>query len=166
MAEMIVVEDRNQDDMSRKAGCYLYTDTRLWLENDVVHRGDGPAVISPDGVERWYIRGKEITRNVNMFFLQNQWPARRSSCRGGRILGLEGLDRCCRQPKHATAAGQRLIVAAGLVAQEVEPFLRGQRLRALADLHHRAVRREAQMDQDFVRLHLVLPFYTPEPKPS
>ncbi len=77
MAEMIVVEDRNQDDMSRKAGCYLYTDTRLWLENDMVHRGDGPAVISPDGVERWYIRGKEITRNVNMFFFQNRWPARR-----------------------------------------------------------------------------------------
>lgn len=77
MAEMIVVEDRNQDDMSRKAGCYLYTDTQLWLENDLVHRGDGPAVISPDGVERWYIRGKEITRNVNMFFFQNQWPARR-----------------------------------------------------------------------------------------
>jgi hypothetical protein len=76
MIEMIVVEDRNQDDMSRKAGCYLYTDTRLWLENDVVHRVDGPAVISPDGVERWYVRGKEITRNVNMFFFQNQWPAR------------------------------------------------------------------------------------------
>lgn len=76
MAEMIVVEDRNQDDLSRKAGCYLYADTQLWLENGMVHRGDGPAVISPDGVERWYIRGKEITRTVNMFFLQNQWPAR------------------------------------------------------------------------------------------
>lgn len=77
MAEMIVVEDRNQDDMSRKAGCYLYADTRLWLENDMVHRDDGPAVISPDGVERWYIRGREITRDVNVFFFQNQWPARR-----------------------------------------------------------------------------------------
>jgi hypothetical protein len=77
MAEMIVVEDRNQDDMSRKAGCYLYTDTRLWLESGLVHRGDGPAVISPDGVERWYIRGKEITRDVNMFFFENRWPARR-----------------------------------------------------------------------------------------
>ena len=77
MAEMIIVEDRNQDDMSRKAGCYLYADTRLWLENDMVHRGDGPAVISPDGVERWYVRGKEITRNVNMFFFENQWSSRR-----------------------------------------------------------------------------------------
>ncbi len=77
MTEMIVVEDRNQDDMSRKAGCYLYADTRLWLENDQVHRGDGPAVISPDGVERWYIRGKDVTRDVNTFFFQNKWPARR-----------------------------------------------------------------------------------------
>jgi hypothetical protein len=74
MAEMIVVEDRNQDDMSRKAGCYLYADTKLWLENNVVHRGDGPAVISPDGVERWYIRGKDVTRDVTTFFIQNKWP--------------------------------------------------------------------------------------------
>jgi hypothetical protein len=55
---MTVVDDRNQDDMSRKAGCYLYVDTRLWLDNNLVHRDDGPAVIFPDGVERWYIRGK------------------------------------------------------------------------------------------------------------
>jgi hypothetical protein len=77
MAEMTLVEDRNQDDMSRKAGCYLYADTRLWLENGVVHRDDGPAVIFPDGVERWYIRGKEVTREVKTFFLQNKWPVER-----------------------------------------------------------------------------------------
>lgn len=73
MTGMTVVDDRNQDDMSRKAGCYLYVDTRLWLDNDVVHRDDGPAVIFPDGVERWYIRGKEITRDVKTYFLQNKW---------------------------------------------------------------------------------------------
>ena len=77
MAEMTVVEERNQDDMSRKAGCYLYADTRLWLENNVVHRCDGPAVISPDGVERWYIRGKEVTREVKTFFMQNKWSVER-----------------------------------------------------------------------------------------
>ncbi len=94
MAEMTVVEERNQDDMSRKAGCYLYADTRLWLENDVVHRGDGPAVIFPDGVERWYIRGKEITREVKTFFLQNKWPVERgldtpekAALFGARFLG-------------------------------------------------------------------------------
>ena len=34
---------------------------------------DGPAVIFPDGVERWYIRGKEITRDVKTYFFQNKW---------------------------------------------------------------------------------------------
>jgi hypothetical protein len=77
MTDMIVVEDRNQDDMSRKAGCYLYTDTRLWLENGQVHRIDGPAVISPDGVARWYVRGKDVTRDVNTFFFRNKWPTQR-----------------------------------------------------------------------------------------
>ncbi len=74
MAKMIIVEERNQDDMSRKAGCYLYVDTQLWLEHDTVHRDDGPAVISPDGVERWYIRGKEVTRDVKTFFFAHRWP--------------------------------------------------------------------------------------------
>ena len=76
MTEVIVVEERNQDDMSRKAGCYLYADTRLWLQDGQVHRGDGPAVISPDGVERWYVRGKDVTRDVNTFFFQNRWSAK------------------------------------------------------------------------------------------
>jgi len=84
MTDMIVVEERNQDDMSRKAGCYLYTDTRLWLENDLVHRSDGPAVIFPDGVERWYVRGKNVTRDVNTFFFQNKWPVR---------LGLDSAEK-------------------------------------------------------------------------
>jgi hypothetical protein len=77
MPEMVVVEDRNQDAMSRKAGCYLYAGTRLWLEDDLVHRPDGPAVISPDGVERWYIRGKEVTRDVKTFFLEKRWSVSR-----------------------------------------------------------------------------------------
>jgi hypothetical protein len=77
MTGMTVVDDRNQDDMSRKAGCYLYVDTRLWLDNDVVHRDDGPAVIFPDGVERWYIRGTEITRDVKTYFFQHKWHVER-----------------------------------------------------------------------------------------
>ncbi|HEY9214383.1 MAG TPA: aldehyde dehydrogenase [Ancylobacter sp.] len=77
MSEMIVIEEWNQDDMSRMSGCFLYSDTRLWLEDDCVHRGDGPAVVGPDGVERWYIRGKDVTRDVRTFFFQNQWPAKR-----------------------------------------------------------------------------------------
>jgi len=77
MAEVFVVEEHNQDDMSRKAGCYLYVDTKLWLEDGAVHRGDGPAVVSPDGVERWYIRGKDVTREVKTFFMQNGWAVQR-----------------------------------------------------------------------------------------
>lgn len=77
MTSMIMVEEHNQDGLSRKAGCYLYTDTKLWLDGDVVHRGDGPAVISPDGAERWYVHGKDVTRDVHSFFLQNKWPVRK-----------------------------------------------------------------------------------------
>ena len=74
MAQMIVVDEANQDDMSRKAGVYVYCDTRLWLENDAPHREDGPALLSPDGVERWYLRGKESTREVKAFFSERKWP--------------------------------------------------------------------------------------------
>ncbi len=77
MTSMIVVEEHNQDGLSRKAGRYLYTDTKLWLDGDLVHRGDGPAVISPDGAEHWYVRGKDVTRDVYSFFLQNKWPVQR-----------------------------------------------------------------------------------------
>ncbi|HQS50139.1 aldehyde dehydrogenase [Xanthobacter sp. VTT E-85241] len=74
MSQMFVVEERNQDDMSRKAGIYLYGDTKLWLDGDVVHRADGPAIIGPDGVERWYIHGKDMTRDVKTFFFDHRWP--------------------------------------------------------------------------------------------
>jgi len=77
MAEMITVDDRNQDTLSRKAGRYLYVDTRLWLEDEQVHRGDGPAVLSPDGAEIWYVRGKEVTRAVTAFFFQRKWSMQR-----------------------------------------------------------------------------------------
>lgn len=77
MADMIIVDERNQDDMSRKAGCYLYADTKLWLEDTVVHRDDGPAAIFPDGLQRWYIRGKEVTRAVNTFFMDQKWPVQK-----------------------------------------------------------------------------------------
>jgi hypothetical protein len=73
MSEIIVVEESNQDDMSRKTGIFLYTDTKLWIEGDQAHRADGPAVISPDGVERWYIRGKDVTSEVREFLSQNKW---------------------------------------------------------------------------------------------
>jgi hypothetical protein len=71
--EMITVEESNQDDLSRVAGCYLYAGTKIWVEQGVAHKNDGPAVIFPDGVARWYIHGKEMTRDVNTFFYANKW---------------------------------------------------------------------------------------------
>jgi hypothetical protein len=73
---MVIVDDSNKDDLSRAAGCYLYSDTKIWIENGVVHREDGPAVIFPDGVYRWYLRGKELTREVNGLFYDNKWTLR------------------------------------------------------------------------------------------
>lgn len=69
-----VVDDANRDDLSRKAGLFLYMDTRLWLENGIVHRADGPALVSPDGVERWYLNGQEVTRAVRELFMARGWP--------------------------------------------------------------------------------------------
>lgn len=74
--EMVIVEEHNQDDLTRLAGCYLYSGTKIWIANGAAHRADGPAVIFPDGVVRWYIRGKEITRAVNTFFYENKWSIR------------------------------------------------------------------------------------------
>jgi len=71
---MLQVDERNQDDLSRLAGCYLYGGTQINVEGGVVHREDGPAVIFPDGVVRWYLRGKEVTRAVNTLFYENKWP--------------------------------------------------------------------------------------------
>ncbi|WP_234053832.1 MULTISPECIES: aldehyde dehydrogenase [unclassified Xanthobacter] len=73
-AELLVVDDANRDDLSRKAGIFLYIDTQLWLEDGVVHRADGRALLSPDGVERWYLHGRELTRAVKTLFSQQGWP--------------------------------------------------------------------------------------------
>jgi hypothetical protein len=71
---MLQVNEGNQDDLSRLAGCYLYAGTQINVEGGVVHCEDGPAVIFPDGVVRWYLRGKEVTRAVNTLFYDNKWP--------------------------------------------------------------------------------------------
>jgi hypothetical protein len=189
MTEMIVVEDRNQDDMSRKAGCYLYADTRLWLEDDLVHQGDGGGDFTTGSAPVY--QGKDVTRDVNTFFFQNKWPCgaprhggkewpcsreflkkapwrpRRGMPRhpfaraslsyaafGG--LGLERIDRNPGQPKHAATTSQRLVDIAGLVAQAVEPLLRAEGRRPLADLNNAAVGSEADVNEHTLRFHLSL----------
>lgn len=42
--------------------CYIkYTDgTEEWLEDDELHRLDGPAYINPAGFQFWYVHGKQV----------------------------------------------------------------------------------------------------------
>lgn len=73
MAEVKEVNEVNQDDMGRLLGYYVYGGTQVWFEDGQVHRADGPAVLSPDGVERWYLKGKEVTVEVRDFFIAHKW---------------------------------------------------------------------------------------------
>ena len=73
MPEIKEVDEINQDDMGRLLGYYVFGGTQVWFEDGKVHRADGPAVLSPDGVERWYLHGKEITVDVRLFFTAHKW---------------------------------------------------------------------------------------------
>lgn len=73
MPEIKEVDEINQDDMGRLLGYYVFGGTQVWFEDGKVHRADGPAVLSPDGVERWYINGNEITVDVRLFFGEHKW---------------------------------------------------------------------------------------------
>lgn len=87
----LVVDEANRDDLSRKAGIFLYVDTRLWLADGVVHRTDGPALLSPDGVERWFVHGQDVTRAAKDLFRANGWsPA----------AGLDTADKKARFQAH------------------------------------------------------------------
>ena len=75
MAQWVEITEDNRDQWSRK-GIYLFLGTKLWSENEQVHREDGPAIVSPDGVERWYVRGREITAEVKSLFREQHWALR------------------------------------------------------------------------------------------
>jgi hypothetical protein len=72
MAQWVEITEENRDEWSRR-GVYLYLGTKLSHEQEQVHREDGPAIVTPDGVERWYVRGQEITVDVKTMFRENQW---------------------------------------------------------------------------------------------
>jgi hypothetical protein len=74
MATLIFVNEYYQDAMSLAAGGYLHTGSQLWLEDGRPHHLEGPALLSPDGAHRWYVVGREVTRDVKTFFQENQWP--------------------------------------------------------------------------------------------
>lgn len=76
MAHWVEITEDNRDHWSRK-GIYVFLGTKLWHEHEQVHRDDGPAIMSPDGVERWYVRGREITAEVRALFREHQWALSR-----------------------------------------------------------------------------------------
>lgn len=90
MAQWEEITEENRDQWSRR-GIYLFLGTQIWHEHDQVHRDDGPAIVSPDGVERWYVRGREITAEVKALFRENQWNLSR------------GLDTAEKRAKFQTA---------------------------------------------------------------
>ena len=47
-------------------------------------------MIFPDGVERWYLRGKEMTRDINVFFFRNKWPVQRGLDTPEKIALFQG----------------------------------------------------------------------------
>jgi hypothetical protein len=76
MAQWVEITEDNRDQWSRK-GIYLFLGTKLWHEQEQAHREDGPAIVSPDGVERWYVRGREITAEVKTLFREHRWALSR-----------------------------------------------------------------------------------------
>lgn len=46
---------------NEKSPAYIFDDgSKLWRQNDKVHRIDGPAIEWYDGDKDWYYRGKEL----------------------------------------------------------------------------------------------------------
>lgn len=89
MAEMRLVDEVNQDDMGRLLGFYIYVESEVWFEDGKVHRGDGPAVILPDGVARWYVHGKEITLEVRAFFNTHKWNPKKGLDRPEKLTAFQ-----------------------------------------------------------------------------
>lgn len=89
MAEMRLVDEVNQDDMGRLLGYYIYVESKVWFEDGKVHRSDGPAVITPDGIERWYIHGNEITIDVRSFFNAHKWNPKKGLDRPEKVAAFQ-----------------------------------------------------------------------------
>lgn len=85
MSELVEVVEENQDDMGRIVGYYCYVGTKIWFENGKVHRTDGPAVITLDLVDRYYVNGEEITVKVREFFAEHRWNPKKGLDRQEKI---------------------------------------------------------------------------------
>jgi hypothetical protein len=89
VSEMIEVVEENQDDMGRIVGYYCYVGTKIWFEDGLVHRTDGPAVITLDGVDRYYIKGKEITVEARDFMIEHRWNPKKGLDRPDKIQAFQ-----------------------------------------------------------------------------
>ena len=61
------------DQLHRTDGpAVIYADgTKYWCVNDQLHRVDGPAVIWADGTQTWWVRGVNITEEVESWMQAN-----------------------------------------------------------------------------------------------
>ena len=52
------------------------TGTRVWCINDQMHRMDGPAITRTDGTREWWIKGENITEQVEKWMKDKDvpWP--------------------------------------------------------------------------------------------
>jgi len=89
VAEMIEVVEENQDDMGRIVGYYCYVGTQIWFEDGKVHRIDGPAVITLDGVDRYYVKGEEITVDVRKFLIDHKWNPKKGLDRPEKVAAFQ-----------------------------------------------------------------------------
>ncbi len=89
MSELVEVVEENQDDMGRIVGYYCYVGTKIWFENGKVHRTDGPAVITLDGIDRYYINGTEITLGVRDFFAEHRWNPKKGLDRPEKVEAFQ-----------------------------------------------------------------------------
>ncbi len=89
VSEMIEVDEANQDDMGRIVGYYVYVGTKIWFEDGKVHRTDGPAVITLDGIDRYYVDGKEITVDVRDFLIAHKWNPKKGLDRPDKVTAFQ-----------------------------------------------------------------------------
>ncbi len=89
MSERVEVVEENQDDMGRIVGYYCYVGTQIWFEDGKVHRTDGPAVITLDGIERFYLHGTEITQDVRQFLAEHKWNPKKGLDRPEKVTAFQ-----------------------------------------------------------------------------
>ncbi len=50
-----------------KNGMFVEKGVNKWYVNDKLHRLDGPAIDSPDGLSSWYVHGQYVGEEISIF---------------------------------------------------------------------------------------------------